>query len=92
MIMKKTPPNKSSQTEADDLLPEYSFDYGQARPNRFASQISQERLIVQIDPDVSEIFSTPEAVNTALRALVAAIPEGLRHISKDGFGVKGENE
>jgi len=76
--MKKTPSPKASQTEADELLPEYDFDYSKAQPNRFAGHISQERLVVQIDPDVSTIFSTPEAVNTALRALVAAIPESLK--------------
>ena len=76
--MKKTPPPKATEAEADELLPEYNFDYGKARPNRFAGHISQERLVVQIDPDVSAIFPTPEAVNTALRALVAAIPESLK--------------
>jgi len=48
--------------------------YSKARPNRFAGQISKDRLIVLLDPDVSEIFTTPEAVNAVLRALITTMP------------------
>lgn len=54
---------------------EYRFDYKEARPNRFAGRIDRERLVVLIDKDVSEVFSTPESVNTALRALIGALPK-----------------
>ena len=57
------------------MLPEYDFDYSKARPNRFAGKISEERLVVLLDPEVSQIFTTPEAVNTVLRALVTALPK-----------------
>jgi len=60
------------------MLSEYRFDYSKARPNRFAGRISQERLIVLLDPDVSKVFSTPEAVNTMLRALITALPRGVK--------------
>ena len=53
---------------------EYHFDYRKARPNRFAAR-SKDRLIVILDPDVSKVFKTPEAVNTALRAVISAIPQ-----------------
>jgi hypothetical protein len=56
------------------MLPEYSFDYSKARPNRFAGRISQDRLIVLLDPDVSEVFTTPESVNAVLRALIITMP------------------
>ena len=56
---------------------EYHFDYRKARPNRFAAR-SKDRLIVVLDPDVSKVFKTPEAVNTALRALISAIPQTAR--------------
>ncbi len=61
------------------MLSEYSFDYKKARPNRFAGRISKERLVVLLDPEVSQVFTTPESVNTVLRALVAALPEKARH-------------
>jgi hypothetical protein len=73
--MKKTPTFKPRNVEAQDMLPEYDFDYSQARPNRFAGQIGEERLVVLLDPEVSQVFTTPEAVNKVLRALVAALPK-----------------
>ena len=60
------------------MLPEYKFDYSKARPNRFVGRISEERLVVLLDPEVSRVFATPEAVNTVLRALVAALPKGTK--------------
>jgi len=59
----------------DELLPEYRFDYAQAKPNRFASddQASASRIVV-LDEDVAQVFTTPESVNKVLRALIAAMP------------------
>src|SRR6266545_875296 len=76
--MKKMSASKSRRTEEEEILPEYRFDYSKARPNRFAGRISQERLVVLLDPDVSKVFTTPEAVNTVLRALVTALPKGVK--------------
>ena len=45
------------------MLSEYNFDYSRAKPNRFAGRISKERLVVLLDPEVSQIFTTPESVN-----------------------------
>jgi hypothetical protein len=53
---------------------EYRFDYKQARPNRFAGQGDKQQLVVLIDKDVSEVFTTPESVNKALRAVMSALP------------------
>lgn len=73
--MRKTQSSSLSAISSDDLLPEYRFDYTTARPNRFAGQVSGGRMLVLLDPDVSEVFGTPESVNTALRALIAAMPD-----------------
>lgn len=56
------------------MRPEYHFDYSRAKPNRFAGRLEQDALVVVLDPDVAEVFTTPEAVNTALRALITAMP------------------
>lgn len=56
---------------------EYRFDYSKARPNRFAMR-KTERLIVILDPDVSQVFNTPETVNNVLRALIATMPQTTR--------------
>lgn len=55
----------------DDMLPEYDFDYRKARPNRFATKTG---VTVTLDPDVAEVFTTSEAVNKALRAIISAMP------------------
>ncbi len=59
----------------DELLPEYEFDYSKAKPNRFSAQRAEVALkVVVLDVDVAQVFSTPEAVNHALRSLIAAMP------------------
>jgi hypothetical protein len=56
------------------MLAEYSFDYQEARPNRFAGDVDKGRVIVILDPDVSEVFTDQQTVNAALRALITAVP------------------
>ena len=38
------------------MRPEYNFDYGKAKPNRFAAKLDESRVVVVLDPDVSRIF------------------------------------
>jgi hypothetical protein len=79
--MKKRTPGKTSN-KPEDMLPEYDFDYKKAKPNRFVGRISKERVVVLLDPEVSEVFTTPESVNTVLRALIAAMPEGSKRYAR----------
>jgi hypothetical protein len=72
--MKKT----SSPKSVKELRAEYHFDYGKSRPNRFADAVDSTAVVVVLDPDVAEVFTTPEAVNNALRALINAIPPSPR--------------
>jgi len=69
--MKKTP--EPHEQTVDEMRAEYHFDYSQARPNRFAGRDKEERLVVVLDPDIAQVFTTPESVNNALRALIALI-------------------
>ena len=73
--MKKKSTVRSTARKWQDMLPEYDFDYRKAKPNRFAGRISKARVVVLLDPKVSQVFTTPESVNTVLRALIAALPE-----------------
>jgi hypothetical protein len=57
------------------MLSEYDFDYTKAHPNRFADRMKEGPLVVLVDPDVAEVFTTPESVNKALRALITAMPQ-----------------
>jgi hypothetical protein len=68
--MKKTPTSRRRKT-AD----EYRFDYGTAKPNRFADRMKDAPPVAVIDPDVSKVFKTAEQVNRALRALISAMPD-----------------
>jgi hypothetical protein len=72
--MKKIKASESRAADPDDLRAEYSFDYSKARPNRFANRATPDRITVTLDPDVSKIFTTPESVNSVLRALIAVMP------------------
>ena len=53
-----------------DMKAEYRFDYSKARPNRFAEAYKKGTSIVNLDPDVAEVFPNSESVNEALRFLV----------------------
>ena len=72
--MKKKPTAKPRRIPADDMRPEYRFDYRKARPNRYAGRIDKGRLVVVLDPDIAQVFTTPESVNRVLRALIATMP------------------
>ncbi len=71
--MKKTPTTKPRK--AAEMAKEYRFDYGKAKPNRFAGRMKDAPLVAIIDPDVAKIFTTSEQVNNALRALIPAMPK-----------------
>ena len=72
--MSKTPSEESKPSD-DELLTEYRFNYHQAKPNRFAAQSEAQPLtVVVLDDDVAQVFTTPESVNKALRALIESMP------------------
>ena len=57
----------------DDLLPEYDFDYGKAKPNRFVLKEDQQAVI--LDPDVAKYFRDSKSVNRVLRAIIMNMPQ-----------------
>ncbi len=57
-----------------ELQGEYHFDYAKARPNRFAASCPPGGRLVVLDPDIAQVFTTTEAVNSVLRALIATMP------------------
>ena len=75
--MKKTQVTKPRTNKVNDMLPEYNFDYRQARPNRFIERIDQSRRVIILDSDISKIFENSESVNSVLRALIAAMPKSV---------------
>jgi hypothetical protein len=75
--MKKTQTNKK-QKASDEMRREYKLDYNKSKPNRFAESASQGRAVVVLDPDIAEVFDTPESVNNVLRALITTMPQHQR--------------
>jgi len=73
--MKKTKAIDARESLSDDLQAEYRFDYRRARPNRFVGRVQEERLVITLDPDVSQVFTTAESVNSVLRALIGSMPK-----------------
>lgn len=71
--MKKTETPKTSSTVQEDLLTEYHFDYRKTKPNRFVGR-HEDRVVVLLDPDVSEVIQTPDSVNAVLCALIETMP------------------
>ena len=49
----------SDQAASDGLLPEYDLDFSKARPNRFAGKIDKSQVVVMLEPDIAEVFTTP---------------------------------
>lgn len=66
---------RADRTETvEEMRSEYTFDYSQAKPNRFAEYLTDDTLTVVLDPDVAAVFQTSDAVNRVLRALIETMP------------------
>ena len=68
-IMKKT----HKKTVMDDIRPEYDFSHG-VRGKHFKKYREGNNVVV-IEPDIAKVFSTPQAVNSALRGLYEIIQQ-----------------
>lgn len=72
--MKNTSAPKKHKVE--EMAPEHRLLYKKAKPNRFAKEMkTKPPVIVLLDDDVAKVFKTTEQVNTALRALISAMPK-----------------
>jgi hypothetical protein len=74
--MKKV--SRAVRKPADDLRPEYSFDYSKAKKNPYAARLKGRTVAVVLEPDVAAAFPTSTAVNRQLRAVVASVPRRSR--------------
>ncbi len=70
--MNKTDFDESRSLD-EDIAAEYNFDYTKAKPNRFINAGENLKVVV-LDEDVAKVFTTPESVNKALRALISIVP------------------
>ena len=71
-----------TQVQADELRPEYNFDYSKAVRGKYYRRIMREGANVAIlEPDVAKAFRTSAAVNEALRSLLQ-ISETTRRLTR----------
>lgn len=57
------------------MAPEYRFDYGKAKPNRFAADVGNSHPVtVTLDPEIAQVFKDSSVVNRVLRALIQTMP------------------
>ena len=82
--MKRGARRKHPRENGNEMRPEYHFDYGKARPNRFAGRIQAGAVAVVLDPDVASVFGSSDTVNALLRSVIAAMPERRRRRAKAG--------
>lgn len=73
--MRKTSARKKHRPLGEAVRKEYRFDYRRAKPNRFAEKMAEGVVVVILEPDVSAVFKSSEAVNARLRSVIAAMPE-----------------
>lgn len=63
---------KSRSTNiAEDLRPEYDFDYSKAVRGKYFKRLLEEGAnVVVLEPDIAKAFTSSSAVNDALRSLL----------------------
>jgi hypothetical protein len=72
---------KDNLSMEDDLRPEYNLKELQVRKVGSKRKINQAKII-QLDPDVAEIFPDDNSVNEALRFLIRMTKQNRESISK----------
>ena len=56
---------------AEDLRPEYNFDYSEAVRGKYFKRLLEEGAnVVSLEPDLAKVFGNSAAVNDALRSLL----------------------
>ncbi len=72
------------QRRADNLRPEYHFDYSNAVRGKYYPRLLKEGAnIVVLDADVARVFRSSLAVNEALRSLLR-VSETTRRLTRMG--------
>lgn len=73
-----------AQDSADELRPEYDFDYAKAVRGKYYRRLLKEGSNVAVlEPDVARAFPNSAAVNDALRSVLKTKPSG-RVTSRSG--------
>jgi hypothetical protein len=65
--------DKPTHDPDEEMPPEFAFDYTKAKPNRFAVHTSGG-LMILLEPDIAQVFTSAASVNSVLRAIIANLP------------------
>lgn len=69
--LQQTMKGNNMKTNNDELRETYNFDYAHAQRGKYYNKLKAEGSnIVQLEPDLAEVFKDSEAVNKALRSLL----------------------
>jgi hypothetical protein len=72
--------------QADDLRPEYNFDYSTAVRGKYYRRLMREGANVAIlEPDMAKVFRASAAVNESLRFLLR-VSETTRRLTRPSSG------
>lgn len=69
-----------AEIDADEILPEY--DFSRAQPNKYASRYQKGSLVITLDPEVVEVFSSAAEANEMLRSLARLVRKRQKRRSK----------
>jgi hypothetical protein len=84
--------SKAASAAADDLRPEYRFDYSKARPNPYAQVLRGKTVVVVLDAEVAAAFPTSESVNTALRSVMGVVRHRSSRRTQNARGGRSNNQ
>lgn len=62
----------------DEMLEEYDFTGGVR--GKYAQRLKNRQNLIELEPDVAEIFTDSESVNQALRGLLPVIQKQLEKV------------
>ena len=68
--MKRTS-KRVRRVKSADMRDEYTFDYSQAKPNRFAGEMRRPVIAVILEPDVASVFNSSAKVNAQLQSAIS---------------------
>ena len=71
--MKELVNKETNRLDDDDIPEELDLDWSKAMPNPYVGKVRFTQTVT-LDPDMAEVFTTAEAVNRALRAIIEAMP------------------
>jgi hypothetical protein len=62
---------------------EYDIDFKKGTKGKYARKATEENGYIKLTPELQSIFRTSEEVNSALKALVSAVPNRISKLESN---------